>query len=123
MDHGDTNECFENRLLRGAEHYDAYVAPFIAPITERSIGALRLPVHRLLDHGAGTGAVSKAVLARWPDAKVTALDPNAEMVARIDDPRIDVRQGTLGTVPDLGKFDAIVSQIAIPFIPDEQREL
>jgi trans-aconitate methyltransferase len=123
VDHRDATESFGNRSIRGAEHYDAFVAPFIAPITRRTIDTLQPPMDRLLDHGAGTGAVATAVLARWPAVRVTAIDPNAEMLARIRDDRVDARHGTLGDAGELGQFDAIVSQLAIAFVPDEHREM
>jgi trans-aconitate methyltransferase len=122
VDRSPSATDFVNRSIRGAEHYDVFVAPFIAPITKRVVASLDEP-RRMLDHGAGTGAVSSAVLARWPHAQVSALDPNAEMLGRITDPRIAIAAGTLADHGGIGPFDTIVSQLSIAFVPDPGREL
>ena len=116
--------------MDGPQHYDRFVAPFIEPYTAATVAAVPTDAIRVLDHGAGTGAVTIALLSERADRSVTALDPSAPMLARIPD-KLDLaakKQLTsmVGTVADLGsevRFDAITSQIALAFCADIPLEL
>lgn len=116
--------------MDGPQHYDRFVAPFIEPYTAATIGAVPHEATHVLDHGAGTGAVTRALLAQRSDRSVTALDPSAAMLARLPnklggDDRKRVTP-IVGTVADVGanvRFDAITSQIALTFCADIPGEL
>jgi tRNA (cmo5U34)-methyltransferase len=75
------------------------------------------PVERVLDLGAGTGLMSRAVLSRYPDAEVVLVDGAGEMIARAREQLADA--GATFVVADLreplpaGPFDAVVSALAI----------
>ncbi|GAA3756289.1 class I SAM-dependent methyltransferase [Streptomyces tremellae] len=58
-------------------------APHIAGLTGRIARLARGPVTRVVDLGAGTGAGTFALLERFPDARVTAVDTDQDMLARI----------------------------------------
>ena len=116
--------------MDGPQHYDRFVAPFIEPYTAATISAIPLEATRLLDHGAGTGAVTCALLRQRANRSVTALDPSAEMLARLPDKLDDAARvrvtRIVGTIADVGPeilFDAITSQIALTFCPDIPGEL
>jgi tRNA (cmo5U34)-methyltransferase len=88
---------------------------------ERSIG-------RVLDLGAGTGLMSAAVLARYPEAELVLVDGAAEM---LEQARERLPSGSATTVvadlrealPD-GPFDAVVSALAIHHLEDaDKRDL
>ncbi len=116
--------------MDGPEHYDRFVAPFIEPYTTATIAAIPRQATCVLDHGAGTGAVTRALLTQRADRSVTALDPSAAMLARLPD-KLDAADRTrvtrvVGTIADVGanvRFDAITSQIALTFCPDIPSEL
>jgi tRNA (cmo5U34)-methyltransferase len=86
------------------------------------------PISRVLDLGAGTGLMSRAVLDRHPDVELVLLDGSAEMLAHAAQ-RLPSGSTTI-VVADLrdelpeGPFDAIVSALAIHHLehPDK-REL
>jgi tRNA (cmo5U34)-methyltransferase len=86
------------------------------------------PIERVLDLGAGTGIMSEAVLARYPDAQLVLLDGAAEMLAQAER---QLPAASITTVlADLrdplppGPFDAIVSALAIHHLEDaDKREL
>ena len=116
--------------MDGPQHYDRFVAPFIEPYTAATVAAVPTNAIRVLDHGAGTGAVTLALLTGQADRSVTALDPSAPMLARIPDKldSVDKKRLTriVGTVADIGsevRFDAITSQIALAFCADIPLEL
>ena len=116
--------------MNGAAHYDHYVAPFVRPYTAATLAALAdcEPRH-VLDHGAGTGAVTGAFHQRFPACQVTAVDPNASMLERfwrhpnIDPRRVAVVCGTIADVDDAARFDAICSQLVFMFVSDVDAEL
>ncbi|MEW2544653.1 methyltransferase [Streptomyces sp. NPDC047002] len=58
-------------------------APHIAGLTGRIARLARGPVTRVVDLGAGTGAGTLALLERFPGARVTAVDTDPDMLARI----------------------------------------
>ena len=116
--------------MDGPQHYDRFVAPFLEPYTAATVAAVPTDAIRVLDHGAGTGAVTIALLSERADRSVTALDPSAPMLARIPDkldPSATKRWTRVcGTVADLGsevRFEAITSQIALTFCADIPLEL
>jgi tRNA (cmo5U34)-methyltransferase len=83
-------------------------------------------ISRVLDLGAGTGLMSEAVLARYPDAEVVLLDGAAEMLARARErlPTASARTVLADMRSELpeGPFDAVVSALAIHHLehPDQQ---
>lgn len=116
--------------MNGAEHYDRYVVPFTVPYTETTVRAIPPDARQVLDHGAGTGSVTRATLRRASRSRVTALDPSADMLHRLeaslaaaDRPRVDIVQGTVDDLPTVATFDVVTSQLALAFCHDVDREL
>lgn len=115
-----------------APDYDATrraIIPFFDEFYGTAVSLLGLrggEVRRVLDLGAGTGLMSEAVLASYPEAEVVLLDGSQEMLERA------ARRlpGAQRIVADLreplpaGPFDAVVSSLAIHHLehPD-QRDL
>lgn len=75
------------RYDRQARRYERYWAPVIGPTALRILDVVAPWLAAdgagatILDVGAGTGTLSRAVAARWPGAQVIALDPASEMLA------------------------------------------
>jgi SAM-dependent methyltransferase len=117
--------------LDGPAHYDRYVVPFTTPYAT----ALMEVVHQrsprqILDHGAGTGTITRQLLQGFPDARVTALDPSQPMLGRLVDQvkshdrgRLDIRVGTASSLAPTDAFDLIVSQLAFMFVDDPETDL
>jgi tRNA (cmo5U34)-methyltransferase len=92
------------------------------------IGLRDGPVRRVLDLGAGTGLMSAAVLARYPEAELVLVDGAAEMLEQAGE-RLPAG-ATTTVVADLrealpdGPFDAVVSGLAIHHLEDpDKRDL
>ena len=85
-------------------------------LQEATVEAIPFPPGRVLELGVGTGETTRRLLERYPDAEVTGLDAQPEMVfkarelgievrlARMEDPLPDgpwdlVRLGALGPPP------------------------
>jgi tRNA (cmo5U34)-methyltransferase len=78
-----------------------------------------LDTTRVLDLGSGDGRLLARVLEHLPEAAGVAVDFSAEMLGRLrdrfaGDARVTVQAHDLAEpLPDLGRFDAIVSSFAI----------
>jgi tRNA (cmo5U34)-methyltransferase len=77
----------KRHLRVDADEYDAQIRRFIPHYEEmiaagvEVLAALAPGESHILDLGGGTGALSSAVLTGLPDARVTLLDVDAEMLA------------------------------------------
>jgi len=88
-----------------------------------------LPPHpkRVLDLGSGGGRLLGLVKAARPDVEFVALDFSETMLETLrsqfaSDPKVDVVAHDLsGPLPDLGKFDAVVSSFAIHHLHHERK--
>lgn len=113
---------------RHAPGYDAERRCLIPPYDAfygAAIGALELaggPLRRVLDLGAGTGLLARAVARAHPEAQLTLLDGAAGM--------LDLARAALGDgagylvadfadAPPPGPWDAVVSSLAIHHLADD----
>ena len=105
--------------------YDQFLVPLIFEPYAADL-ALRLAQtapQRVLETAAGTGALTRAIVARLPDADVVATDLNQPMLdraaTRIQSPRLAWRQADALALPfDDRSFDAVVCQFGVMFFPD-----
>ncbi|MGH3478719.1 MAG: class I SAM-dependent methyltransferase [Nocardioidaceae bacterium] len=107
--------------------YEAYVGRWSRPVAVAFLQWLGLPAHlRWLDVGCGTGALTAAVLEEAEPAEVVGVDPSAGFLAaagaRVRDVRATFRAGDARSLPlPDGQFDAVVSGLALNFVPDPRR--
>lgn len=92
---------------------------YVAEVGEQLVAVAEPPPRaRLLDVGAGRGAVARAALARG--CAVTAVDASADMVARLarDHPDLTVSQGDAAalTFPD-ASFDVVTAGFVVQVLP------
>lgn len=95
-------------------------APYAAELAAR---ARDEPASRVLEIAAGTGIVTRALLAALPAAAITATDLNAAMVAyaaaQVVAPTITWREADAMSLPfGAGEFDLIACQFGAMFFPD-----
>ncbi|HEU5216581.1 MAG TPA: class I SAM-dependent methyltransferase [Gaiellaceae bacterium] len=103
---GDAYDDFMGR-------YATRLAPLFADFAGVSSGL------RVLDVGAGTGALTAELLARG--ASVAAAEPSPEFVAVLRErfPEVEVREGGAESLPfAAGEFDAALAQLVIAFMSD-----
>lgn len=81
----------------------------------------------ILDLGTGTGALLALVRARWPECRLTGLDPAPAMLEKArqklsSDPGISFIHGSAASIaaPD-GSFDVVVSNFALHHLEHEQK--
>lgn len=125
----------ESHLALAPAAYDAAIRRFIPSYEEMLDCAVELlsrlvpPTARVLDLGAGTGALSQRVAARLPQSRLTLLDADAEMLEQArsrlatETARVDFRCGSF--FDRLPAFDAAVASFALHHVRtlDEKRGL
>lgn len=103
---------YDVEIRRLVPYYDDMLATGV-----ELLAALGPPNAHVIDLGGGTGALSAAILARLPDARVTLLDVDAAMLdqaRRRLEPfgeRVELRAGSF--VDPLPAADAVVASLAL----------
>jgi trans-aconitate 2-methyltransferase len=83
--------------------------------------AARSP-RRVVDLGCGPGNRTAALIARWPDAKVEAVDSSAEMVEAARARGIDAQHGDVAEWMPTPDTDVVVTNAVLHWVP-QHREL
>jgi SAM-dependent methyltransferase len=99
----------------------AVFRPFAVDLARR---VAALSPQRILELAAGTGAVTRELLAALPDVEVTATDLNPAMVerGRATTPGARWQQADALDLPfDGAEFDVAVCQFGVMFFPDKAR--
>jgi len=107
---GEVHELAARGFARHAQSYARGRPEYPAALDEWLRDGLGLSVaHAVLDLGAGTGKLTRRLLKTG--AQVWAVDPVAEMLARLrqDFPEVDARSGTADAIPmSDASVDAVV---------------
>ena len=129
------------RYDQRAATYGRCWAPVLAPaalvLLDEAAEAMAAPGARLLDAGTGTGTLALAAATRFPEARVTALDVSAGMLARARDAadglppdarrRIEFVEGAIETAAGqaipAALFDVVVLSFVVQLAPDRARAL
>jgi tRNA (cmo5U34)-methyltransferase len=96
--------------------FDAFYATAVT-----ALALAECPLARVLDLGAGTGVLARAIRTAHPDCELTLLDGSAEMLRRA---RQSLAAPTSFVVGDLrealpaGNWDAVTSALAIHHLDD-----
>jgi SAM-dependent methyltransferase len=93
--------------------YSKRLAPLFADFAGVSSGV------RVLDVGAGTGALTAELVSRG--ASVAAVDPSPEFVAVLRErfPGVEVEEAPAEALPfDAGSFDVALAQLVVAFVSD-----
>ena len=116
--------------MNAAERYDRLVLPFVRPFTRPLVDSVDCADEgSVLDHGTGTGEVALAIHRRCPHARVTALDPSADMLEGLRakavgvQPWLTIQKGTMASAGFERAFDVCLSQLVLMFVPDPGEEL
>jgi trans-aconitate methyltransferase len=84
-----------------------------------TIEAIPFPPQRVLELGVGTGETTRRLLDRNPDAEVTGLDAQPEMVFKARELGIEVRLARMeDPLPD-GPWDLVLSVLSIHHLDDD----
>ena len=127
------------RYDRIAAGYARWWAPIIAPAAVGVLDEIEESIdsgaERILDIGTGTGTLPVAILRRWPQVRVTAIDASAGMVemaageadrllTREQRARLDLNVAFAAELPlPDGSFDLAVSSFVLQLVPNRFRAL
>jgi trans-aconitate methyltransferase len=119
-----------------AARYQRYVAPFVRPFAEALLNSL--PMDRsqwtggtIVDHGAGTGTLSKLLRVRGVNAPIVAVDPSADYLSELSGVAgVCTVVGTASALAHAGPqntplsgVSAVVSNMVLPFCPQPTEDL
>jgi tRNA (cmo5U34)-methyltransferase len=90
-------------------------------LQEETVEAIPFPPQRVLELGVGTGETTRRLRARYPDAEVTGLDSQPEMVFAARELGIEVRLARMeDPLPD-GPWDLVISVLSVHHLDTEQK--
>lgn len=96
--------------------------PLYDELQDAAIAAIPFEPKSVLELGIGTGQTSARLLNRFPDAQITGLDSDPEMVFRAREQIADVSLARMeDPLPD-GPWDLIISVLSIHRLDDEQKQ-
>jgi tRNA (cmo5U34)-methyltransferase len=88
-------------------------------LQEATIEAIPFSPRRVLELGVGTGETTRRLLERYPDAEVTGLDAQPEMVFKARELGIEVRLARMeDPLPD-GPWDLVLSVLTVHHLDGE----
>jgi len=90
-------------------------------LQEGTIDAIPFAPRRVLELGVGTGETTRRLRARYPEAEVTGLDAQPEMVFKARELGIEVRLARMqDPLPD-GPWDLVISVLSIHHLDSAQK--
>jgi tRNA (cmo5U34)-methyltransferase len=90
-------------------------------LQEATVEAIPFAPRTVLELGVGTGETTRRLLERYPDAEVTGLDAQPEMVFKAREHGITVRLARMqDPLPD-GPWDLVVSVLSVHHLDEEQK--
>jgi ubiquinone/menaquinone biosynthesis C-methylase UbiE len=107
------------------ELYDRYLGPVLFGPYARELAARMPPAKNVLEIAAGTGRLTRRLLAVMaPDSVLVATDLNEPMLdearKHIDDARVQWEVADAQELPfDNVRFDAVLCQFGLMFVPDK----
>jgi len=105
-----------------AEAYDRFMGRYSTPLAPVFVDFAHVaPGQRVLDVGAGPGALTAALVERIGPASVTAVDPSEPFVAALRErqPDVAVQQATAESLPfEDASFDTALAQLVVHFMSD-----
>src|SRR3954468_21490546 len=95
--------------------------PLYDELQAAAIEAIPFAPARVLELGVGTGETTRRLLERYPDAEVTGLDSQPEMVFKAREHGIEVRLARMeDPLPD-GPWDLVISVLSVHHLRDDAK--
>ncbi|WP_243063900.1 class I SAM-dependent methyltransferase [Humibacter sp. RRB41] len=105
-----------------ADAYDRFMGRYSEPLAMRMLETITLPpAGRVLDVGAGTGAVTALLVRELQPSAVTAVDPSSSFVDALRQrfPEVEVERASAESLPFAdGAFELTIAQLVVNFMSD-----
>jgi SAM-dependent methyltransferase len=120
---------FEAKMFSQSAEYERFMGQWsrlLAPLHITFTGVK--DGDRVLDVGAGTGALASTLEASMPSSQIVGIDPSAGFIAygkknaKSDRLRFDIGDAQLLPYP-VASFDKVMAQLVMNFIPDHNKAL
>ena len=96
--------------------------PLYDELQAAAVAAVPFAPGPVLELGIGTGQTSAGLLNRFPDARITGLDSDPDMVFRAREQITDVSLARMeDPLPD-GPWDLVISVLSVHRLDDEQKQ-
>src|SRR5689334_22897848 len=101
-----------------AKQYVAFENERTRPVRDLLAAVPTTEVRRAVDIGCGPGNSTEVLVARWPDAQVTALDNSPDMLeaARKRLPQIRIEQVDIDRWDDDGPYDVMLANAVLQWL-------
>jgi tRNA (cmo5U34)-methyltransferase len=110
-DHSEGAAAYLDSVRRQVPFYDA--------LQEAAAEAIPFPPAKVLELGIGTGQTTAKLLERHPDAEITGLDSDPEMVFRAREQIATVKLARMeDPLPD-GPWDLVISVLSLHRLTDD----
>jgi tRNA (cmo5U34)-methyltransferase len=87
----------------------------------RAVEAIPFEPGRVLELGIGSGETTRRLLVRFPNARVTGIDVNPEMVARARELGVEARVGRIEDPLPEGPWDLVVGVLSVHHLTADQK--
>jgi tRNA (cmo5U34)-methyltransferase len=96
--------------------------PLYDALQDAAVAAIPFPPSNVLELGIGTGETAARLLARFPEAKVTGLDSDPDVLFKARDIVEEVSLARMeDPLPD-GPWDLILSVLSVHRLTDDQKQ-
>ncbi len=96
--------------------------PLYDAIQEAAVAAIPFPPATVLELGIGTGETTSRLLHRFPEARVTGLDSDPDMLFKAREVAAEVSLARMeDPLPD-GPWDLVLSVLSVHRLTDEQKQ-
>jgi trans-aconitate 2-methyltransferase len=106
-----------------AAQYTKFESERTRPVRDLVAAIPTLVARHIVDLGCGPGNSTEVIAARYPDARVAAVDSSPDMCreARRRLPHVQVEEGDIERWDSDIRWDVIVSNAALQWVPDHAR--
>ncbi len=106
-----------------AKQYTAFEDERTRPVRDLVAAIPPIEGHRMVDVGCGPGNSTEVLIARFPEAEVSAFDSSADMIeaARKRLPQVQFEIADVTSWSDPGPFGVILANAVFQWVPDHTR--
>jgi SAM-dependent methyltransferase len=90
-------------------------------LQSQAVEAIPFEPRRVLELGIGNGETTMRLLARFPDARVTGVDANPEMVSRARELGVEAQVARIEDPMPAGPWDLVIGVLSVHHLTGKQK--